>query len=76
MKCPKCKPERKAFASWLALEDHYNICHHHVAPHKCSYDGCNKVFGNRNTLKVHEKLHVDQDKVLKCTFSVAVTTAL
>ena len=71
MKCPKCKPEHKAFASWLALEDHYNICHHCVATHKCSYDRCNKAFSKRNTLKVHEKLHVDQEKVFKCTFSVS-----
>ena len=58
---------------WLSLEDHYNICHHHVATHKCSYNGCYKAFGNRDTLKVHERLHVYQDKVLKCTFSVSCT---
>ena len=71
MKCPRCKPEHKTFASGLALEDHYNIHHHCVATHKCSYDRCNKVFSNRSTLKVHEKLYVDQEKVLKHTFSVS-----
>ena len=70
-KCPKCKPECKAFALWPALEDHYYVCHCQVATHKYSSDGCNKAFSKRNTLKVHEKLHVDQEKVLKCTFSVS-----
>ena len=68
-KCYQCPDDRPAFPSWSALVDHYNTRHLKDPKHKCDYEGCNKIFGNRQSLKKHEKLHqVGESRVLKCTF--------
>ena len=68
-KCYQCPEDKPAFPSWSALEDHYSTRHLKDPKHKCDYEGCNKVFGNRQSLKKHQKLHqVRESRVLKCTF--------
>ena len=56
-KCYQCPEDRPAFPSWSALADHYNTRHLRDPKHKCDYEGCNKVFGNRQSLTKHQKLH-------------------
>ena len=46
-KCYQCPEDRPAFPSWSALEIITNTRHLKDPKHKCDYEGCNKVVGNR-----------------------------
>ena len=68
-KCYQCPADRAPFPSWSALEDHYNTHHLTNPQHRCDYAGCDKVYGNRQTLKTHQRIHkAREERVLKCTF--------
>ena len=59
-KCYQCPEGRPAFLSWSALEDHHNTRHSKDPKHSCDYEGCNKVFGNRQSLKKTSKITSSQ----------------
>ena len=62
-KCYQCPQDRPPFPSWSALEDHYNTRHLKDPKHKYDYEGCNKVFSNRQSLKKYQKLHHVRERV-------------
>ena len=51
----QCPADRAPLPSWSTLEVHYNTCHLKNLQHRCDYAGCDKVYGNRQTLKTHQK---------------------
>ena len=46
----------KELTSMQSLRDHQNV-HTGQHPHKCNFEGCNKVFKQANQLAVHRRTH-------------------
>ena len=52
--CEKCK---KSFTTAGNLRNHIKFIHENNRPYKCSFPNCNKAYGVRKKLIIHERTH-------------------
>lgn len=56
----------KSFQSRQMLKDHLDLAHKHKIHYECFIEGCEKVFGSKQALVAHGKLHAQDEGNFQC----------